>query len=792
MSHFQSSAFAFRLGSFLLRRGQRRRDISTLGTLPALWLPGLGLRALGLGGSLSMAFFMALFMVLAMALLPSSAEATEVKLFSSESREDFLAGELEGVSVDRLGRLQLAPALERVAAVGEPFVFAADRWSPPGGGAGWVLGTGSSGRVVAVDTDGEQRVLLEAPESQVFAVLGEEDGTVYAGTSPGGKVYRILPSGESEVFFDSGEVYVWDLARAADGRLLVATGTSGKLFAVNADGEGELLFQAEDVHLRSLAVAEDGTVVLGTAGEGLILAVDAAGQARTLYDAPQPEIVALTPGDGDFWYAVAVASEASLVDLSSSSPAADAGGNGGSGAEAGGGDATLSFSGAGSRPSSFTGARSEVIRFDLGAGVESLASFDDETLYSLLWLNDRLWAGSGQQGGLYSIDGEGTVTLERGLADTQLVRLLAGARGLDVVSTNAAAVYRSTGVSERQGTFTSAVQDAGGRARFGAFHWLGKAPAGTEVAFAFRSGMSAIPDATWSPWSTAQKSSPGEGVDLNAVPAGRYVQWQAQFETRDEASPSLDRAELSYLQENQRPKVESLEVLEPGQILVPASFNPGQQAYERANPTRDGIFTTVESKPFSGQDRTKTVWKLGYRTLRWSATDPNGDELVYRLEVIPVDRLPEDDEALAPWLPVVKDLDAGYYSFDATVLPDGAYRFRLSASDRDANLADEVLSVQRITDPVVIDHAPPRLVKVSSSGDRQLEVQVEDQLNPLREAVVSVDAGPWTAVQAADGLVDERRESLVIPLPKDAGLVLLKLTDAAHNLVTLDLSNAAR
>ena len=43
------------------------------------------------------------------------------------------------------------------------------------------------------------------------------------------------------------------------------------------------------------------------------------------------------------------------------------------------------------------------------------------------------------------------------------------------------------------------------------------------------------------------------------------------------------------------------------------------------------------------------------------------------------------------WLPVADEIDERHYSFDATALPDGLYRFRLRAADRDGNSLEEAL-----------------------------------------------------------------------------------------------------
>src|SRR5262249_18975055 len=147
------------------------------------------------------------------------------------------------------------------------------------------------------------------------------------------------------------------------------------------------------------------------------------------------------------------------------------------------------------------------------------------------------------------------------------------------------------------------------------------------------------------------------------------------------SSPVISGIELSYRQENLPPRITALGAMDPGQILVPITFNPSNQVYEPAHPNKEGIFVPVGTQAAEeGGGRTKPLWKKGFRTLRWSAADPNEDPLVFDLYFRPGGAA--DD---SPWLKVATDVEDDHYSFDATVLPDGVYRFRLVASDRNAN-----------------------------------------------------------------------------------------------------------
>jgi hypothetical protein len=586
-------------------------------------------------------------------------------------------------------------------------------------------------------------------------------------------------------------MYIWALERALSGSLLVATGTDGKLFEVAAEGQAEVLFDSQDTHLRSLKVLPSGQVLMGTAGEGLILRLDPDGSVRTLYDAEQPEVVSFAADPDGSCYAAVLASEASLVSLGQA--AKEPSGQEEEGSEDGdeGGEVTVEITVSaqggggesdtvGSRPSGFQGPRSEILKISAGGLVESLVSFQEETVYSVGWHRGRLWVGTGLEGKVFSMR-DAKPVLEKDVDERQVVVLLDDDPGPAFATTNAAALYRILGDTERRGVYTSPTLDAQHFSTFGNLRWQGKSPQGSRVRFSFRSGMSSDPDRTWSVWSEWQS---GTEVPLAQLPAGRYFQWRAELEADGGDSPSLSEILISYKQANLAPRIESLTVMEPGQVLVPANFNPAQQIYEPVHPDRQGIFTVLEVEAPQENRRMKTLWKKGFRTLQWKSEDPNEDDLFSDLEFRRAD-------GKGDWLPMAQDLKDSHHSFDATALPDGRYRFRLIVRDRVRSEEPEVQQSEEISEPVLVDHSTPMLISVDRQSS-SLEVAVEDHLSPLRRAEFSIDAGEWLPARPVDGLLDGQRETLLVDHPESGKLVLLRLMDAAFNVVTFDLSQGVQ
>ena len=377
--------------------------------------------------------------------------------------------------------------------------------------------------------------------------------------------------------------------------------------------------------------------------------------------------------------------------------------------------------------------------------------------------------------------------LEKDVDERQIVAVLPGDPGPVFATTNAAALFRVTARDRDVGHLhqPGARRRAGGALRHLLLAGRRCPPAAPSAS---RSAAASAPSPTAPGRPGPSRARGGRSpLDRRAPGALRAVPRRAA-RRRAGGSPRLYETELSYRQENLKPKIASLQVLDPGQILVPANFNPANQVYEPAHPNREGIFNSLTPAPDEDAGgRSKVLWKLGYQTLRWMAADPNGDDLVYDLSFRPAS--PGGGKE-GDWLQVVKDLKEDHYSFDATSLPDGVFRFRLRASDLPSNDPDAALMAERVSDPVVIDHTPPELVKVEKEHDgKLLRVTVRDALSPLREAVVSVNAQEWKPVRTADGLLDARTETLLIEPGKPGDLLLLRVTDAAHNVITFNVSS---
>ncbi len=700
-------------------------------------------------------------------LFPWAAAASETRIWLTDSVSDFSTGEARGVSVTGDGALALSRALQPVAGISEAAVFAAVEARD----GTLYLGTGDAGRVLRVSgTRAETAATL--PEKEVTAMAIGPDGSVFAGASPGGKVYR-LSEGSAEVFYETGARYVWALVFSGTD-LFVATGLPGEIHSISAARKGERVYAATDPHVRSLFRDGQGRLWAGTSGSGLVLRLDSGGKATTVYDSAKSEIAAIAASaDGRLW-AAAVSGESppgggEAITAPVSLPTGKAPRAPGRDDEEGRDRAEVSVSVSSMRiaPGKASGKgvySSEVVLFPADEPPRTVWSSAEELVFALEPTPEpgEVLAATGPNGKMYRI-ANGYWALDRTLDEKQ-VTALAG----DAIATNgSSAVYRlSSGA--RQGEYVSAVKDTGRTSRFGAFRFEGEIPSGSGLEFAFRSGESQVPDATWSPWSPWLAAA---HVSKVAAPPGRYLQWKAKMSSDGKALPLVRRTEAAYRNRNAAPDVENLTAMAPAEVLARAASG-STNVFETQAPDEKGIFTGLEESKTEGAPR--KLLRKGYRTLTWKATDRDGDTLSCELRVRPLSSW--------RWVLLRKDVRESFYSFDTTSLPDGEYVFRVIASDAESN-PDDPRTASRDSSPVRVDNTPPAIRRLSGSGT-SLKLEAADAASPILEAEYSLDAREWVKIEPEDGLSDSPVEIYAIRLegaPKEAYL-LLRVTDAGRNV----------
>ena len=237
----------------------------------------------------------------ALAAIATAASAATTATWEMNTYQDFLKGRFQGLSLDRDGRLTVAPKLETVFSSGQPTI-----WSIARGPDGSIYaGTGHRGRVYQIATSGASNLIWTADQPEVFAVAVDSAGVVYAATSPDGKVYRI-ENGKATEFFAPQAKYIWSLAFAPDGSLYVGAGSPGNIYRIDKAGKAETYYETGQSHVTALALDTHGNVLAGTEPNGILYRISAKDKAFVLYNASIPEIRSIVPMPDGSIYASAL------------------------------------------------------------------------------------------------------------------------------------------------------------------------------------------------------------------------------------------------------------------------------------------------------------------------------------------------------------------------------------------------------------------------------------------------------------------------------------------------------
>jgi hypothetical protein len=719
----------------------------------------------------------------------ASLAAAATRIATTDSARDFLAGDAQGTAVTADGRLTLGAPLgprEWPEDAADAVVFGA---AADAHGRLYVATGGGLGRLFVSDPSGRITLLFSAPEPNLTAVAIAPDGTLVCGSSPNGRLYRVDPKATNPATAGTDwgspkEAEIWALAFARDGTLYAGTGNKGRIWRRTSAGKLEMFQETGDVNVRSLAVGHDGTVYAGTSDRGLVLAFPPDGRKRTLYDFQRPEVVGLAVEADGTVYAAASSVEAAAPRAPPSearggrpgptptptptpSPSAEE--------EAPRGSVSISTrtSHLAQAPARRPGGSAAVVDIHPDGFVEPAWTFSDETIYSIREDGPgRLVVTTGLRGRVYLLADRRLRLVAQTGEHIAVAAPLVG-RSLAVVTMGTPGVFRPA-AAPAAGSFTSAVRDASRLSRFGRLRFEGTVPDGSAISFAVRAGNSGVPDATWTDWSPV-------GADGSArLPASRFFQWKATLTPgKSGSAPVLERVEFSYAERNARPVLENLTVLEPGAVIWRGGSS-GSNILSVTNPDENGVYAGLEpARETSGAEPGgRHLYRKGFRTVSWRGLDPNGDPLRYDLEA--------RREGTQTWFPIRRDLEESFCSFDTTALPDGWYRFRVTASDRLGNPEPEALTTTEETGLALVDNTPP-VLKVEGArqigNDLEVRILATDALSPVTKAEGSVNADRWRPIAAEDGAADSPTERFVfrVPKPEKSAILSIRVLDASGN-----------
>jgi hypothetical protein len=705
------------------------------------------------------------------------------------TQTDFLKGEVENLSIDSDGRVVVGPAMTQLAETSAPFL-----WTLLAGADGTLwAGSGNEGQVLKIARDGKTSTFFDAQEMEVHAIAPAPGGGLYVATSPDGKIYQVAADGSSKTFFDPDDKYIWALAVAADGAVFAATGEKGKIYRITPDGKGSLFYKTNTTNVVSLAIDKSGNLLAGTESPGRIFRIDRNARAFVLLDSSFKEIHALRLASDGTIYAAAFSGQPGGEDRSApavsvappESPSrapvptvsAEITGITVVDAAASGANAPGTPS---NRPRNPKGA---IFRIRPDGLWDTLWEAADDWPFDVLINEDgSLLVGTGKEGKVFRLSGDpARATLLTRAAARQVTALVRDSLGRTVGATsNPGKVFALSSGRAASGSYESDVRDAGTVATWGAIRWRATAAAG-DVELTTRSGNTATPDETWSPWSKAYAVPGGDRI---TSPNARYLQWKAVLKQ----NAVLTSVTAAYLPRNLRPEVTSITVHPPGTVFQ-RPFSTGEleiAGFEENTSDGRGPQQQNQSNVPPGSSTPapalgRRVYQKGLQTFVWKADDENDDRLQFDVFY--------RREGETAWKPLKRGLWDPILVWDTTSVPDGTYYVKVAASDAPSNSPETALVGEMESASFDIDNTPP-VVEVQSSARNgstaTVKFSVRDEQSAVSRVEYSLDGSRWRVAYPVDGIADSRREDFEITL-EDGGAVrsvIIRATDAMNNVAT--------
>jgi hypothetical protein len=677
--------------------------------------------------------------------------------------DDLIKGTPQGVAIRSAGGLELAPSFSSLCTTPSTFIWAiaADHEG------NLYAAAGSPARVYHITPDGKSTVIFEPQALQVQALVLEKSGAIYAATNPDGKVYKLErgtgspdktsdkksaeeknkaadSSWNSSVYFDPATKYIWDLALDESGNLYVATGDHGEIFRVTPKEEHSVFFQSDEAHIRVLAFERNGSgnLIAGSDGSGLVYRISPKGEAFVLYSAPKREITALALDKQGNIYAAGVGEKhggpasfpPTIISIPAQVPSGGPPGgppnpNPGPGPST---PPTITFS---TSASGATGG-SEIYRIATDGSPARIWTSHEDMVYALGFDQQRtLLAGTGNRAHVFAIGDDDSYTDLLKASAGQVTAFANAPNGLYTAASNLGKVFVLGAGATPEGSYVSDVFDAHIFSRWGRAEMRGT---GNVELFA-RSGNVDNPDRNWSAWQKIELQKDGQV----GVPAARFIQWKAVLHAGNPA-PRLDSVILNYLPKNVAPDFDDV-VVQTGVRYQSMPKMPGSESSGGAGiPHFDSPPPTIHDRDSIG--------------VKWSVHDDNDDQMVYSVYY--------RGDGEARWLLLKDNLSDKFYSFDASLLPDGGYTVKVMASDAPSHSPGEALTSERESARFEVDTTPPRIENLSASyqggrdnGQLHVSFSAADGFSSIKRAEYSLDAGEWRYVEPIGQISDSKTEN---------------------------------
>lgn len=690
------------------------------------------------------------------------AHAGKSQRWELETPAHFMTGRLDRLILTSDGTLRPGYGHDRI---GE---FAKEIWCSATGPDGRIyFGTGTPSDVYAVRDNGKPVLVLRTDAVAVTAMTFDAKGDLYVGTMANGKIYKLsadrlksgieadddasvpLVSVPDPVWCQINAPYVWTLVTDKDGNLFVGSGPGGNIYRIGPDAKPEAWFAATDSNLLSLALDADGHLLAGGSDRGTLFRIKGKDNGEVLHEFEEDEVKCIhVRGEEVFVGVNRQKSRRPRTGGSRPSPAEFE-------------RITQELSArygnrvperqqepeppTGTRVANLLSGAVYVRRAD--GRMDKLASWETESILDMkLDAQNRVLVATSNEGRVYRVSSRQYWELLFDLREPQAMTLAVRDGRLAFVGTgNTGSGYSIDANLADTGVFTSDVHDTQFASRWGNLAWRGEG----SVTLSTRSGNTRIPDSMWAPWLDVNGDSPSRVTS----PPGRYIQIRALLQNHQ--STVLDGVTLHMHTQNQRPEMGSVTVDEkttegPAKGKAPARSSTAQrEGVDDESADRSSVKDQPGEARASGRPREATT----KRRIGWSATDRDGDTLIYRLF------FKDDRDKLWLPMPLLQPLAKSAYVWETESVPDGWYRVKVVASDELGNAQHDTMTDEQVSASFKVDNRRPDVLDmVFDPATGVLTGKARDALSLVAYLEYAVDGGDWKFVAPVDGIFDDRVE----------------------------------
>ena len=672
-------------------------------------------------------------------LLPALGVTTQI--WEQQNQKDFESGKPENVSLSSKGELTLAPQLDTFfEETKEIFI-----WCLAEDSEGNVYaGTGNAGKIYQITPEGESSLFYDSPEVSILTLAIDSNDNIYAGTAPDGLIYKLTDSSTPPTtILSSEEKYVWAMVFDDAGNLYAATGTGGKIYKITPDGQSSVLLDSDETNILCL-LHRDGMLYAGSDGKGTIYSVKTEdGVASVIYQTGQKEVRRLATGPQGLIYAGTVTTAAPQPGRPQQMPPGPPPPAGRNGEEK----------------------KSRIYKIQPDGIVSVMWEVPEPLILSMVSDSEEgLYVGTGDSGKLYWVNADGDSVLKGKCGASQILAMhrTANSDRFLLATGNGGKIFELKSDHLAEGTLESEAHDTKVVSRWGKLAWEGVTPEGTAISFSTRTGNTEKPNGTWNDWSEELTASEGSQV---TSPSARYIQWRAKLTTGEvSATPVLKKVTVASVQANTEPRFTSIEVRRGD---VPESSGP-PEGVRRPRESR----TPPNSN--SGGDRTKY-------TASWKVADDNKDTLQFNVYYKGMDE--------TNWKLLKKELKQSNHAWDSTLMSDGRYVIKVSATDKLSNPPNFAKTTEKISDPFDIDNTQPTVTDITATANADQTYQIActaaDTSSLIQKAVYKIDSDEeWQVIFPDDGIFDSKQEALLLhtnSLPAGEHTITIRVTDAAGN-----------